>query len=94
MRRNSAVIILLLCIVIILGCRSAYYTVWETLGKEKRHLLKDQVEKARDEQQEASEQFKDALTQIKELYGFRGGDLEDLYVKLRNDYESIDQGSR
>ena len=69
------------------GCQTTYYAVWEKLGKEKRHLLKDQVEKARSEQQEASEQFKDVLTRIKELYGFKGGELEEFYNKLKSDYE-------
>jgi len=69
------------------GCQTTYYTVWEKLGKEKRHLLKDQVEKARSEQQDASSQFKDALTRIKDLYGYKGDDLEELYNKLKGDYE-------
>jgi len=72
-------------------CQTTYYAVWEKLGKEKRHLLKDQVEKARSEQQDASEQFKDALTRIKELYGFKGGDLEEFYNKLKSDYEESDR---
>jgi predicted solute-binding protein len=73
---------------IVCGCQTTYYAVWEQLGKEKRHLLKDNVEKARDEQEKASEQFKDALTRIKELYGLDGGDLEDFYNKLNHDYEA------
>jgi len=73
------------------GCQTTYYAVWEKLGKEKRHLLKDQVEKARSEQQAASEQFKDALTGIKELYGFKGGELEEFYNKLKSDYEESER---
>jgi hypothetical protein len=69
------------------GCQRAYYTLWETLGKEKRHLLKDNVEKARTEQEEASAAFKDVLSRVKELYDFEGGDLEEFYQKLRADYE-------
>jgi hypothetical protein len=79
--------ILLGCVAFAVGCSKTYYTVWEQLGKEKRHLLKDNVESARDEQEQASEQFKDALTQIKELYGFEGGDLEDFYTRLKDNYE-------
>ena len=30
------------------GCQTAYYSLWETLGKEKRHLLKEEVQKATD----------------------------------------------
>ena len=74
-----------------LGCQTTYYSVMETFGKEKRHLLKDNVERARDEQEKASEQFKDALTRIKEIYGFEGGDLETFYNKIKGDYEACER---
>jgi len=80
-----------LLILIFSSCQTTYYTVWEKLGKEKRHLLKDQVEKARSEQEKASEEFTDALTQVKEIYGFEGGDLEDFYNKLNSDYKSCEK---
>ena len=75
---------------IVFGCQSTYYAVWEKLGKEKRHLLKSNVEKARTEQEEASEKFKDVLTRVKEIYGFKGGDLEKFYNNLKDDYESCE----
>lgn len=75
----------------IAGCQSTYYAAWEKLGKEKRHLLKDNVEKARSEQQDAAEQFKDALTRMKEMYGFKGGELEEVYEKLKDDYERSEE---
>ena len=61
---------------------------WEQLGKEKRHLLADQVEDVRDEQGQASEEFKDVLSRLKSMYGFDGGELESFYLKLQDDYES------
>jgi hypothetical protein len=70
-----------------IGCQSIYYSVWEEFGKEKRHLLRNQVEKAQEDQKEASEQFKDVLTRIKTLYGFESVALEDAYEKLKADYE-------
>jgi hypothetical protein len=73
------------------GCRSTYYAMWEGLGKEKRHLLRDDVEQAREDQAEASEAFKDALTRIKELTGFHGGELENVYLRLKDDYEDCAQ---
>lgn len=73
------------------ACQSTYYAVWEKLGKEKRDLLSDQIEKARDDQAQASEQFKDALTRLKEMYGISGGDLEKMYDRLSADYEDIDE---
>jgi gas vesicle protein len=79
--------LVMILLVLPLGCQGIYYSAWEKLGKEKRHLLRDQVEKAQEDQQEASEQFKDVLTRIKTLYGFEGGALEDAYEKLKADYE-------
>jgi predicted DNA-binding protein len=75
----------------LIGCQSTYYTMWEKLGKEKRHLLRDQVENSRNDQEEASEAFKDALTRLKEMYGFQGGDLEKMYNRLSDDYDNCNQ---
>lgn len=72
------------------GCQTTYYAVWEKLGKEKRHLLRDHVEKASSEQQQASEQFKDVLARIKAMYGFSGGELETFYEALKADYEACE----
>lgn len=69
------------------GCRSAYYAAWERLGVEKRDLLKKRVVAARDEQQEAGQQFKDAMTRLKEITGFDGGKLEKAYNELKTDFE-------
>jgi hypothetical protein len=70
-----------------IGCRTTYYKTMEKFGVYKRDLLKKDVEAARDEQKKATEQFKDALTRLKELYGFQGGDLEKMYDKLKADYD-------
>lgn len=76
------------------GCQSTYYAFWEGMGKEKRHLLKDNVEEARSEQEKATEEFKDVLTRVKELYGFQGGDLEAFYNKLKDDYEACESRAK
>jgi len=69
------------------GCQKAYYAAWETMGKEKRHLLRDNVEKAGEEQEEAAEQFEDVLSRIKSVYGLDGGELEDYYNTLKGEFE-------
>jgi hypothetical protein len=69
------------------ACRSTYYTAWEQFGKYKRDLLKDNVKAAREDQKEATEQFKDTLTRLKELYRFEGGELEQTYNRLKSDYD-------
>jgi hypothetical protein len=87
MRKWTATGILLLLLVCLTACRSTYYSAWEKFGKHKRDLLKDNVEAARDDQQKATEQFKDALTRLRELYNFQGGDVEKLYDRLKADYD-------
>ena len=89
-RRFQALALLLLAGVLLSGCRSTYYSMWESVGKEKRHLLRDEVEDAREDQAKASEEFKDALTRIKELTGFQGGELENVYLQLKDDYEDCE----
>ena len=72
---------------LICGCRTASYWAWEKVGVHKRDLLKKNVVAARDDQKAASEQFKDAMTRLKELTGFEGGNLEKTYNGLNKDYE-------
>ena len=67
------------------GCRSAYYKTMETFGYDKREILVDRVEDARDAQQQAKEQFQTALERFTEVTGFEGGDLEGKYDKLKRD---------
>ena len=73
--------------VLLAGCSSAYYGTMEKLGFEKREIMVDRVEDARDAQDEASEQFANALEQFRSVVSFDGGDLEDLYDDLNDEYE-------
>lgn len=76
------------------GCKSVYYATYEKFGVYKRDLLKKNVQAARDDQQKASEQFKDALTKLKEVYAFDGGELEKAYRDLNSEYEdSVDRAA-
>ena len=79
---------LLVCILTFCGCRSAYYSAWETLGKHKRDLLQSKVADVRDEQKEATQELKDAMTRLKEMTGFEGGQLEKTYKQLQGDYDN------
>ena len=76
------------------GCTSVYYSTMEKFGKEKRHILVDNVEDVQESQEKAQEEFKDALTRIKELYAFDGGDLETFYDKLKDSYDDCDSRAR
>ena len=68
---------------LLVGCSSAYYAALEQVGIPKREVLVDRVEAARDAQQDAQTQFKDALEQFKALVGYDGGKLEAMYESLR-----------
>lgn len=88
MHPRTPVLPFLLALCALVGCQTLYYSTWEKLGKEKRHLLRDNVADAQQAQQKASEEFKDALTQVQEIYGFEGGDLEAMYDRLQDDYDA------
>ncbi len=83
---STTVIALLGCLMLLAGCRSTYYAAYEKFGVHKRDLLKKEVTKARDDQAQAQEQFKDAMTRLKEITQFSGGDLEKNYNALKDDY--------
>jgi len=80
------------------GCRQAkeaareqYYTALEKVGLEKREVLVRRVDNAREAQQKAEKQFRDALEEFKALVDYRGGELESRYEKLRDEYEDSKQ---
>lgn len=83
---------LITALVILAACGGVYYSALEKIGIEKREILADRVTAARDEQAAAQQQFRDALEQFKAVVGYRGGDLEAAYDKLRGEYE--DSASR
>ena len=69
------------------GCKTAYYAAYEKFGVYKRDLLKKSVVAARDDQKQAQEQFKDALTRLKEITKFDGGAVEKAYNGLKSEYD-------
>jgi hypothetical protein len=70
------------------GCSSAYYKTMESFGVEKRDILVDRVEEARDAQDSASEQFASALEQFRATVAVDGGDLEKIYDRLNAEYQA------
>jgi len=70
------------------GCQSAYYAAWEKLGVEKRDILVDRVENAKESQEEAQEQFASALEELSALIAYDGGDLQDIYEALNDQFDS------
>ncbi len=69
------------------GCASTYYNAWEKAGYHKRDILVSRVENTRDSQQEAQEEFKDALDQFGSVVELQNTDLKQAYDRLNAEYE-------
>lgn len=77
----------LLAVVALASCATAYYRTLETFGIEKRDILVDRVENARDAQTEAKEQFSSALEQYRAVVDVDAGSLEEMYDRLNDEFE-------
>ena len=60
----------------------------ESVGVHKRDILVDRVEETKEAQQESQEEFQSALDRLTTLINFDGGELQDAYNQLNDDYES------
>ncbi len=78
------VLLVLVLVFMISGCGS---------DREKRHLLKDEIKDVKKSQEKAEDEFKDALTRIKELYDYKDGNLEEYYEKLKQSYDDCNNRS-
>lgn len=89
--RNTALGVFLLGLVLTLpGCSSTYYKTMEAFGKEKRDILVSRVEDARDEQDEAKEEFVSALDAFTAMVGYDGGNLRAKYDQLNDELEDCE----
>ena len=82
---NGIIAIALICL--LFGCETTYYKTMETMGYHKRDIMVDRVEDARDAQEEAKEQFESALEKFSSVLGFHGGNLEEKYDALKDEYD-------
>jgi Spy/CpxP family protein refolding chaperone len=79
--------------VILAGCQSAYYGAAEQFGVHKRDILIDRIEDTQEAQEEAQQQFKDALEQFRAVVDFDGGDLQELYDRLSSEFEKSESAA-
>jgi hypothetical protein len=93
--RSAVKVVSILAVVFLLpSCkqvREKYFNALEKVGIERRELLVSRVDKAREAQVEAQEQFKDALEEFQALVAYQGGDLEKMYSKLSSEYEASEK---
>lgn len=90
MRSSLATLFTVALVLAVPGCDKAYYGTMQKFGMEKRDILVSRVKEARTDQQEARDQFKTTLERFKELTGFDGGDLEQTYAKLKDDFDACE----
>jgi len=64
------------------SCNAVYFKAMEKAGIPKRDILVSRVKKARHSQEEAKEEFQDALQEFMSVVEVDGGELEEKYNKL------------
>jgi hypothetical protein len=74
-------------VLLLAGCSSTYYGAMEKFGIAKREILADRVEETREAQQEAKEQFADALQRFLAVTKTDGGDLQRKYDALNSQFK-------
>lgn len=70
------------------ACQSTYYSIWESMGVEKRDILVDRVESVNEAQEEAQQQFASALEELTVLINFDGGELQSAYDEIKDQYDA------
>lgn len=83
-------IISLVLLIVFAGCSSTYYKAWEMLGKEKRDLLRSNIQSVSEDQQETQRVFKDALVALRETYSGKETELSRAYARLKGEYEDAE----
>ena len=89
--QNSAVsrlYLVVIALVLLVGCQSAYYSAMEKVGVHKRDIMLDRVENAQGAQEDAQQQFQSALEQLSQLINYDGGDLSTQYELVNEQYQA------
>jgi len=81
----------IVAVIFLSGCTTIKYNALEKVGIHKRDLLIDNVEDTRDAQEEAQEQFQDALERFGQVITIEETELKAAYDRLNDEYEdSVD----
>ena len=76
------------------GCSTMYYGTMEKFGVEKRDILVNRVDDARDAQADTQETFKNALEQFASVVDYDGGDLQKQYDKMSSQLEKCEKRAK
>jgi hypothetical protein len=87
LKKKSAWLALVVAAIVAALTTTDLATGVDRFWKEPRDLLVDRVEDARDSQQAAAEEFRDALTEFKSVVDVAPSDLERQYSRLNAAYE-------
>lgn len=80
-------------VVVLSGCTTIKYNTLEKVGIHKRDLLVGNVEDTRDAQQEAQEQFQDALERFGTVMTIKETKLKKAYDQLKDEYEDSEDAA-
>lgn len=75
------------------GCSTVYYDTMEKLGYEKRDILVDRVEDARDAQSDAQETFRSSLARFQSVVDTPDTELKARYEEIRDAYEESQESA-
>ncbi len=90
---NLKSLILATAALTLIGCQSTYFGALESMGIHKREILIDRIEDAQEAQVEGQEQFKNALERFKSVVNFDGGELEENYYLLNDEFEQSEKAA-
>ena len=86
--------LLLMCVVALASCQSAYYAAWEKLGWAKRDILVDRVKAARNDQEQAKTEFQTTLQHLRAVAGTPEDSLQKEYDRIQSDYDSCESRAK
>ncbi|MBL9201389.1 MAG: DUF2959 domain-containing protein [Opitutaceae bacterium] len=81
-------------VLLLAGCSGAYYGAMEKMGVAKRDILADRVDKTRESQAEAKQQFADALQRFQAVAKTDGGDLQKKYDSLNKEFQQSESRAK
>lgn len=79
--------LMLFSVALLGGCSTVYYKTMEKFGYEKRDILVDRVEDARDSQNDAQETFRSSLERFQSVVDTPDTELKDRYAEISGAYE-------